>query len=467
MTATVAARAAATAEGWRPARPGPGAAADRPCPGRPDRAKSEAGSQSQRQKHGPLARRRETCLSRLSPFLVALAMTAVVVAPDEGGARGGAAGSAAARPAAVRAVRVHGDVRWRPDGDPVWRMLQAGVGLAPGDWVRTGSASFAELVYLDEAARILVEGDTLLQVGGGYRSLAQVAAVRGDLPGYRAALLRAGSIWAQVVSGLSRLWRFEVTTPTAVAGVRGTVFRLQVGPRGETRLYVKEGVVELRSARTRWMVSAGEAAGEDGRRLEEFMRESEGGAPKDWDEPEDADELVRLSDAQRLAWLERLKGAFEDDLLEDDGLRAKLLEQALAAEDSQRSGLVAWLRELEARARSGKAAEEGEPGEVNGDDGGEAGGSGTAESSSGGDEDQGGDGSGSEYGAYGDAGSGEEGGGSVDDGGSFDDGGSIDDGGSFDGHDEQHDPGDADRSPSPAGPDSHAALLSAGEGGPA
>lgn len=313
----------------------------------------------------PLRRRRERVLSRLLPFVATLALAVAAAAADEGLARQGVPGPVATGSAVVRAVRVHGDVMWRPGGDPVWRALRAGSELAPGDWVRTGEGSFAELVYLDEAARILVEANTLLQIGGGYRTLVQVAAVRGDLPGYEAALLQVGSIWAQVVSGLSRLWRFEVRTPTAVAGVRGTVFRLQVGLRGETRLYVREGVVELRTARTRRLVSAGEGAGDDGQRLDQFIEESRAGGPEGWGNQQDEEELVGTSDAQRLAWLKRVEEAFEDDLLEDDRLRAGLLEQALAAKDSQRSGLAAWLQELDARARSAEAGERAAPGEEN------------------------------------------------------------------------------------------------------
>lgn len=216
----------------------------------------------------PLRRRRERVLSRLLPFVATLVLAVAAVAADEGLTRQGVPGPVATGSAVVRAVRVHGDVMWRPGGDPVWRMLRAGSELAPGDWVRTGEGSFAELVYLDEAARILVEANTLLQVGGGYRTLVQVAAVRGDLPGYEAALLQVGSIWAQVVSGLSRL-------------------------------YVREGVVELRTARTRRLVSAGEGAGDGGQRLDEFIEESRAGGPEGWGNQQDEEALRRPASVRR------------------------------------------------------------------------------------------------------------------------------------------------------------------------
>lgn len=261
----------------------------------------------------------------------------------------------------VRVVRVSGEVSWRPAAAAHWRPLGVGAQLGAGDWVRTDSPdSFAELVYIGEAARLWVEAGTLLQIGGAYQALAQVQTERGGLPAFRAAFLRAGRLWVRVVSGLSRLWRFEVHTPTAVAGVRGTLFRLEVTPAGDTWLYVREGAVEFRTARLRVLVKEREAAGtaSTGLAPREFTEQSEAGAAQlGGEDRQDDEELERQSEPERLAWLRWLQDELEDELLEDDDLRRALLEEARAARDADRSGLVEWLLGLEKAATTSDDAE--------------------------------------------------------------------------------------------------------------
>lgn len=322
------------------------------------RARAAAAARAGKQ---PAGRGREGLPSRLLSFLrragwlAGVALVALSVA-------GAFAASREARPAppargpVVRVARVSGEVSWRGAGGGPWQPLEVGVQLGPGDWVRTGAhGSFVELVYIGEAARLWVEAGTLLQVGGAYQALAQVSGERHGLPPFRAAFLQAGRLWARVVSGLSRLWRFEIETPTAVAGVRGTLFRLEVTPAGETWLYVREGIVELRTARTRMLVRERESAGTGpgGQAPSEFREQSEAEAEgPGWEHDRTDEELERESEPERLAWLRWLQGELEDDLLEDESLRRALLEQARAAKDAERSGLVEWLLGLEKAATS-------------------------------------------------------------------------------------------------------------------
>lgn len=185
----------------------------------------------------------------------------------------------------MQVARAAGSVWWRPDGASAWRPLSAGAVLHAGDWVATGpGASLVELVYPGESSRLLVEAGTVLQIGGLYRPLASSdgAALRGE-PGqepgsvFRAAYLRLGSLWAYVSAAWDRLVRWEIATPSAVAGVRGTLFRLQVDEAGATRLYVHQGTVELRWAGGRRLVGPGGTAATgqpDPARLRAFADES-------------------------------------------------------------------------------------------------------------------------------------------------------------------------------------------------
>jgi len=57
--------------------------------------------------------------------------------------------------------------------------------------------------------------------------------------------LDVGRIWVRVLSALEGRTKFEVHTPTATAGVRGTVFSVAVDSSGATEVSVYEGAVQL------------------------------------------------------------------------------------------------------------------------------------------------------------------------------------------------------------------------------
>lgn len=111
---------------------------------------------------------------------------------------------------------------------------EVGQPLFTGDSVVTGKDSKAEVSFVDgtsvrisERARLVVEqADTL-----------------------RSLKLLWGKLWAKVAKLSSAQCRFQVETPTAVAGVRGTVFRVEVDPDSATRVAVEEGEVEVSEPR--------------------------------------------------------------------------------------------------------------------------------------------------------------------------------------------------------------------------
>jgi hypothetical protein len=57
--------------------------------------------------------------------------------------------------------------------------------------------------------------------------------------------LDAGEILVRVRKLLSGQSKFEIRTPTATAGVRGTIFTVKVGPGGQTQVEVLEGQVQV------------------------------------------------------------------------------------------------------------------------------------------------------------------------------------------------------------------------------
>jgi len=109
-----------------------------------------------------------------------------------------------------------------------WRKAVLGQKLARGDWVRTGKESRAEILLPDSSAVRLGE-NTLFQLK--------------ELKGARGTRLLRGRLW----NNIRRLKaEYEVASPTAVAAIRGTVFRLDVAPDSTTIVWVYKGQVGVR-----------------------------------------------------------------------------------------------------------------------------------------------------------------------------------------------------------------------------
>ncbi len=136
------------------------------------------------------------------------------------------------------------------------RPVEEGAALRDGDQVRTGPRSTALLTFHDGSA-IQVDASTQFEV----RLLDFSRGGRRD----RSFMVRSGSVLARVGSQFGLGSQATVCTPTTVAAVRGTAFRVTYQPAaGSTRLEVAEGQVEFRTptgARPTNAGSAGEAAG--------------------------------------------------------------------------------------------------------------------------------------------------------------------------------------------------------------
>jgi hypothetical protein len=111
---------------------------------------------------------------------------------------------------------------------------EVGQPLFTGDSVMTGKDSKAEVSFMDGTSVRISERTRLV--------VAQADTLR-------SLKLLWGKLWAKVAKLSSAQCRFQVETPTAVAGVRGTVFRVEVDPDAATRVAVEEGEVEVSEPR--------------------------------------------------------------------------------------------------------------------------------------------------------------------------------------------------------------------------
>jgi len=119
-----------------------------------------------------------------------------------------------------------------------------------GDKLITGPDGRVTLNWID-GTRIRVEPNTEL-------TIQKCQAVRGaELAMFR---LDLGKIWIRVLRMLSQQDKFEIQTPTATAGVRGTIFSVQVAADGATQVQVYEGQVALESEDDETKVAANNTA---------------------------------------------------------------------------------------------------------------------------------------------------------------------------------------------------------------
>jgi hypothetical protein len=126
---------------------------------------------------------------------------------------------------------MYGTVQVR-HGTAGWAGARLNEVLKPGDAVKTGADSRAEVsiagggyVRMDQSSHLLI---THLQQGG----LSSVKAL-------------IGGIWVTIEGALTGGSKFEVQMPSAVASVKGTVFRCEVDANQDSSTYVYEGEVEL------------------------------------------------------------------------------------------------------------------------------------------------------------------------------------------------------------------------------
>ncbi|MFP4017009.1 MAG: FecR domain-containing protein [Halanaerobiales bacterium] len=118
-----------------------------------------------------------------------------------------------------------------------WKDLSSDYDLEPGDIIRTGDDGSLEIAFNDS---IYVKVDNNTEVVIGENQITESSSSR-------SINLNSGRIWAKVVRIYNELTDFEVITPGAIAGVRGTLFSVYSDGE-ETIVSVKEGTVELSSS---------------------------------------------------------------------------------------------------------------------------------------------------------------------------------------------------------------------------
>ncbi len=124
-------------------------------------------------------------------------------------------------------------------GDVVIRTVDSSVKAIPGAMVRQGDQI---RTGQDSGVRLLLGGSAVIDLGA---NTSMVVTRAGTSSSETKLKVWSGRLWARVSSLFGSSAKFEVESPNAVAGVRGTEFIFDVAPDGGTEITVLDGAVAV------------------------------------------------------------------------------------------------------------------------------------------------------------------------------------------------------------------------------
>ncbi|HYA14426.1 MAG TPA: FecR family protein [Syntrophales bacterium] len=132
---------------------------------------------------------------------------------------------------------LEGIVEVLPAGKMNWRSLTMGDTIKGGDEVNTGSDARLELVLPDYSI--------VRFAGNSHFKVLQIEADSGIATGNIKFHLAVGKTWANVRKKMGKGSQFELQCENAVAGVRGTVYRMNVEDNRSVLVRVYDGAVHV------------------------------------------------------------------------------------------------------------------------------------------------------------------------------------------------------------------------------
>ncbi len=173
--------------------------------------------------------RRAGWINRLTFALIAL-----LLLPDTSMAM-------ADEPKIGKLVSLLGQVAVRHSSDTRWESAKIGQFLGAGDAVRTGPASAASILCVDETQIKLNENTTvILKSIAPSARLQPVSPAKGPAAPSSLYEVPEGEIWLR---NKHEKFRFELETPAVTAIIRGTELNIRVQPNGATSVILLEGNV--------------------------------------------------------------------------------------------------------------------------------------------------------------------------------------------------------------------------------
>jgi hypothetical protein len=162
----------------------------------------------------------------------------------------GVAGTAHAEATSGKLTQATGTVRVQPPGgsDAAGKV---GTVLSAGTRVRTGADGKAEITF-DDGTTLLVQAGSDMQLSAAKRQVKKNSVV-----------LFFGRLWSKVTHTSGAEPSYEIKTPNAVCGVRGTEFETRVADDGSARVNVTAGRVAVGGDNSESQVGPGQQADAD------------------------------------------------------------------------------------------------------------------------------------------------------------------------------------------------------------
>jgi hypothetical protein len=132
---------------------------------------------------------------------------------------------------------LEGQVQVKKAGETEWSSARPNMILSENDQIRVLAKSRAELILDNQSVMRLSENTWLTM-----RKLEEEAATRKETASMRLSL---GKLWTRTAKLFNPSSRFDVTTPTAIAGVMGTVYQVRVAEDKSTDIQVFQGAVNV------------------------------------------------------------------------------------------------------------------------------------------------------------------------------------------------------------------------------
>lgn len=141
-------------------------------------------------------------------------------------------------------IKTSGTVEVNKSTNGGWQTASKGTRLDAGNQVRTGEASLAALVFIDDKSLLKVRDNSTVTINGK-RENNRIS---------KTISMEAGQLWAKVTKGQTQ---FRVETPSGVAAVKGTEFYAVLDEAGNFFIFCTDGLVELFNRLGRVMVEQG------------------------------------------------------------------------------------------------------------------------------------------------------------------------------------------------------------------
>lgn len=128
-----------------------------------------------------------------------------------------------------------GEVLFQKSGDKIWFPVETNMPLESGDKIKTGINSSAEIL-IDDGSILKLEDKAEIELTGMHvDSVTKKIKTR--------LYLGVGRLFSNIAKMMNRESRFDVHTPTAIVGIRGTEFVVELADSEETDVGVFEGSV--------------------------------------------------------------------------------------------------------------------------------------------------------------------------------------------------------------------------------